>query len=391
MTTQPRTRQNRGDRHHMYLQYMEQLMYCKSHGLKDPNKADFIRTYNAKFRQGKAECKRHAFDNILKTVWEDDITFNRYAMNVSSTTSLTGLVRQYVVTSNNLKDNKDCRNTPQWITNIATMIDDQLRLQPSLIEGYEPRTITNKYGPQFIAKNPEIIHNTLPSPTRAEELTGILGTLQTTHHPELCQTLQVRYKPDINGYGLYTTAPIPRYSIIDTYRGVNTKHTITPLLTDTEYIFASDTEYVNAAHPESCFARYANENLDGADNARFSDEDDNDARVLIIATQDIPADSEITVTYGPDYWYAFTRIHLLPPDTHNKVIATYGHHFRHLKTKHPVGYVQPGLDHQPKCHHPHYNENTTPRPAKGPLTMTYFDDLAIAGAEDTDDSDSDYA
>jgi SET domain-containing protein len=109
------------------------------------------------------------------------------------------------------------------------------------------------------------------------------------------------------GKGLFTNVFIPKGTRIVEYKGKRTTWKIASKDVDNGYIFHIDDEHVlDAKNYKSSHARYANDaaglsRIKGLNNnAEYTIEDDN--RVYIDAKKDIPAGSEIFVSYSKEYW-----------------------------------------------------------------------------------------
>lgn len=110
-----------------------------------------------------------------------------------------------------------------------------------------------------------------------------------------------------SGKGLFTKKPIPKGTNIAEYKGkvsnwVNANHAGG----DNPYIFYVNRNYViDALNRLSSLARYAN---DGLGLSRVKGITNNctyvtkGKRVFLHSTKDIPANAEILVDYGRDYW-----------------------------------------------------------------------------------------
>lgn len=266
------------------------------------------------------------------------------------------LVAESMQYSINKRESLDIDLTADSFTTRAVLINDTLALHPDHKPDYKPKHIDFDFGRYFLydKKHHHLLIQTKPTLTRANEITLALSTDQQ-NHPTLCQSLIVSCDPIYQGgYSLSTIEPIKNGTIIDEYRG--TTHTNMPLLhkIDSEYLVANHTTIIDASHPYSCFSRYINENLDSkSDNSMFDNTTDPN-KIYIKATRDIEAFEEITLAYGPRYWYHKFRTNTLPPEIHNKVASTYGGHYRrhHLRT--PPNYTPPTFQHVTPNNRPKY-------------------------------------
>lgn len=109
------------------------------------------------------------------------------------------------------------------------------------------------------------------------------------------------------GKGLFTKKLIPKGTRIVEYKGnVRTWKEVQADETENPYIYYVKRNFViDALHDKSALARYANDARglkrvkDIRNNAEYVE---NGTRVFIEAIKDIPANAEIFVGYGPEYW-----------------------------------------------------------------------------------------
>lgn len=399
-----------------YDKFQGYKLWCTERNLTT-NINNFRKHFNDRYCPTKP-FKKHAFSNAIKGLsFKRDQILHNYIMRQSENATLTSLVRDYISLYNNAREEDDCNNSTEWITSAAVNINDQLRLQPNMCPEYVPTNVTREFTKTFRFQNRRLLVENPPNASRATTISATLAAQQAQDHPDLCQTLEVRYIPEISGYGLFATADIPRYTKIDTYRGTNTQYYVRDMLEDNEYVFCSNGRYTNAAHPFSCYARYANENLDSPrDNAKFihmkleGNTPSTAPFLKLVAQRNIKAGEEITAAYGADYWYPKIRTHTIPPSLYNKVMATYGRYYRQLTHHNKPGYTPPGMDHVLPSLRDLYQPDTPATNHKGGYDMSYFDDIEdfnegthlepfVTGttlSEDSepefeDSSDSDYA
>jgi SET domain-containing protein len=109
-----------------------------------------------------------------------------------------------------------------------------------------------------------------------------------------------------SGFGLFTNKTIEKGSLIIEYTGEITTWDTVKQDSANVYIYFVDEDYViDAKKCPEAIARYAN---DANGPTRISGVDNNSAfenvagKIFIKATNDIPAGSEILVSYGDDYW-----------------------------------------------------------------------------------------
>jgi len=111
------------------------------------------------------------------------------------------------------------------------------------------------------------------------------------------------------GKGLFTKVFIPKGTLIVEYRGtITTWKEVDHTEGENGYIYYIKRNYVIDARPHSdALARYANDargltRVKGiTNNAEYTEKG---LQVFIVARKDIPANSEILVTYGKEYWEA---------------------------------------------------------------------------------------
>ena len=112
-----------------------------------------------------------------------------------------------------------------------------------------------------------------------------------------------------SGKGLFTKVFIPKGTLIAEYRGtITTWKEVDHTEGENGYIYYIKRNYVIDARPHSdALARYANDARGLArvkgitNNAEYTEKG---LQVFIVARKDIPANSEILVTYGKEYWEA---------------------------------------------------------------------------------------
>ncbi len=109
------------------------------------------------------------------------------------------------------------------------------------------------------------------------------------------------------GKGLFTKKPIPKGAKITEYKGkITTWKEVDDKNGSNRYIFYVKRDYViDANRRKKALARYANDarglkKIKGINNNAKYVQDG--LRVFIEAKKDIPADSEILVDYGREYW-----------------------------------------------------------------------------------------
>jgi uncharacterized protein len=111
------------------------------------------------------------------------------------------------------------------------------------------------------------------------------------------------------GKGLFTKVFIPKGTLIAEYRGtITTWKEVDHTEGENGYIYYVKRNYVIDARPHAdAFARYANDargliRVKGiTNNAEYTEKG---LQVFIVATKDIPANAEIFVAYGKEYWEA---------------------------------------------------------------------------------------
>jgi SET domain-containing protein len=108
------------------------------------------------------------------------------------------------------------------------------------------------------------------------------------------------------GKGLFTRKDIEKGKLIIEYTGEITTWDDVKHDADNAYIyFVNEDHVINAKNHPEAIARYANDargltRVKGlSNNSRFVNKD---GKVFIKSTKHIPADSEILVSYGKDYW-----------------------------------------------------------------------------------------
>jgi SET domain-containing protein len=109
------------------------------------------------------------------------------------------------------------------------------------------------------------------------------------------------------GKGLFTKKPIPKGTRIVEYRGkISTWKDVNHDDGNNGYIYYVNRNFVLDAHlDKTAIARYANDargigRVKGiVNNSQYVTEGN---RVFIEAAKDIPANGEILVSYGPEYW-----------------------------------------------------------------------------------------
>lgn len=109
------------------------------------------------------------------------------------------------------------------------------------------------------------------------------------------------------GKGLFTRVDIPKGTTVVEYEGERTKwkHVKNDEGKNKYIFYISDNLVIDAGDNEKSLGRYANDargltRVKGIkNNSEYVVEG---KRVFIVATRKIPADSEILVSYGKDYW-----------------------------------------------------------------------------------------
>lgn len=331
--------------------------------------------------------KIHAFNNAINTKWPTNtITLDPYGKTNHNRPTLFKLTAQSIRASIAKRDNMDIRYSEQDITNLAVRIHDQITLNPGICPDYhnDSAPIKHCFGTYFAKQYPTLLRYDAPNVKRAKEITDTLTKAQQ-QHPTLCQTLAVSCFPH-KGYGLTTTKLIKKGTVIDTYRGEQYTELVDPHLVDLSYVYKSQGTYIDVSHPYSCFGRYANESFGIVkDNAKL-DHTTDPPNINIIATKTIQAWEEITLPYGPDYWYDYYRTYTLPPLLYNDIRSAYGGYYRNTTLETHPNYIPPNVNHQPQQTHVMYNPDG---PISHPKRYHHFGDSETESASDTQsDTDS---
>lgn len=341
---------NAGLRHHLTHQEKNDLI----EGFKNYIRAELEINPHAKIT-GKAYINYYngihdlnlKYDTCKKylrkvNVPDNDLPPAQPSQKVSRETSLKHLTFLYIADAIAKKENQDYQYSQETIINIARTIDTYLMHNDKYVDRrlhkYKSPRINSKWYYEFkrtYSKQSSYIFDMSkgPSATRAAELTQILQVKQALN-PTLCQTLEIYYMPEINGYGLRTTAPIAKGTLVDIYDGDKTRPTIErDGLRDTTYVYDDPTAhaYVDAIKPTSCFCRHANENLPDPALAVGDFEPDNcrlvssvsKNRVELRTIFAVAANTPLTIMYGIEYWEHLLRARCLSLEMHARLMAYY--------------------------------------------------------------------
>ncbi len=125
------------------------------------------------------------------------------------------------------------------------------------------------------------------------------------------------------GYGLFSMDDINKGDKIAEYKGeLISTSTATNENYQSDYVFQIDKDVcIDARDNTNCFARYANDPINPKKaNAEFRIED---YQVFLYAKKKIKANSEIFVSYGPDYWCDTYHLERLDGDNQDLLMRLY--------------------------------------------------------------------
>jgi hypothetical protein len=180
-------------------------------------------------------------------------------------------------------------------------------------------------------RHKEICVRNEPTAERAAVITSEIRNqlLYSSDHVE------VRFVPEVNGYGLFTTEPMVANQIITSYTGMRiTRKEINDVLYDTSYEWSDKLYHVNVdSHfALGSFGGYINDALDpnehedtAAQNCSIVERTvDGELRVVVVADYGFDdAGVQLRTSYGAGYWQEELSAGALPPALAERVVWAY--------------------------------------------------------------------